>query len=74
MSSDVETLRKAMEGFGTDEATLIKVVANRTNRQRQQIKAQYKATYGRDLVADLKSECHSKLEDAFVALFTEPIE
>jgi hypothetical protein len=74
MSNDVETLRKAMEGFGTDEATLIKVVANRTNRQRQQIKAQYKATYGRDLVEDLKKETHGKLEDAFVALFTDPIE
>ena len=74
MSNDVETLRKAMEGFGTDEATLIKVVANRTNRQRQLIKEQYKSTYGRDLVEDLKKECHGKLEDAFVALFTDPIE
>jgi len=35
MSNDVEVLRKAMEGFGTDEATLIKVIANRTGRQRQ---------------------------------------
>ena len=74
MSNDVEALRKAMEGFGTDEDTLIKVVANRTNRQRQEIKAQYKSTYGRDLVEDLKKECHGKLEDAFVALFTDPIE
>ncbi len=74
MSSDVETLRKAMEGFGTDEGTLIKVIANRTNRQRQQIKAQYKATYGRDLIEDLKKETHGKLEDSFVALFTDPIE
>ena len=74
MSSDVEVLRKAMEGFGTDEATLIKVIANRSNSQRQAIKAQYKATYRRDLVEDLKKECHGKLEDAFVALFTDPIE
>ena len=72
--SDVETLRKAMEGFGTDEATLIKVIANRTNRQRQDIKAKYKATYGRDLIEDLKKETHGKLESAFVALFTDPIE
>jgi len=74
MSNDVEVLSKAMKGFGTDEATLIKVVANRTSRQRQQIKAQYKATFGRDLIEDLKSELHGKLEDAFVALFTDPIE
>ena len=74
MSNDVEKLRKAMEGFGTDEATLIKVIANRTGRQRQQIKAQYKATYGRDLVEDIKKECHGKLEDALVALFKDPVE
>ena len=74
MSNDVEALRKAMEGWGTDEATLIKIIANRTNSQRQAIKQQYKATYGRDLIEDLKKETHGKLEDAFVALFTEPIE
>ena len=74
MSKDVEDLRKAMEGWGTDEATLIKIIANRNNSQRQEIKAQYKATYGRDLIEDLKKETHGKLEDAFVALFTEPIE
>ena len=74
MSNDAEVLRKAMEGFGTDEATLIKVVANRTNSQRQVIKGQYKAMYGRDLVEDIKKECHGKLEDALVALFTDPIE
>ena len=74
MSGDVEALRKAMEGWGTDEDTLIKIIANRNNKQRQAIKAQYKATYGRDLVEDLKKETHGKLEDAFVALFTEPIE
>jgi len=74
MSNDVEALRKAMEGFGTDEATLIKIIANRTSSQRQQIKAQYKATFGRDLIEDLKKETHGKLEKAFVALFTDPIE
>ena len=74
MSNDAEVLRNAMKGFGTDESTLIKIVANRTSRQRMQIKAQYKATFGRDLIEDLKSELHGKLEDALVALFTDPIE
>ena len=72
--ADAEALRKAMEGFGTDEAALIKICANRSNAQRQQIKNDYKATYGRDLISDLKSELRGKFEDAMVALFTEPIE
>ena len=72
--ADAEALRKAMKGFGTDEAALIKICANRTNSQRQQIKAAYKASFGRDLIADLKSELHGKFEDAMIALFTEPIE
>jgi hypothetical protein len=71
---DAEDLRKAMKGFGTDEAALIKICANRTNSQRQQIKAAYKALYGRDLIADLKSELHGKFEDAMIALFSDPIE
>ena len=74
MSSDVETLRNAMKGWGTDEDTLIKVVANRTNSQRQIIKQQYKQAYGRDIIADLKSELHGKMEDSFIALFTDPCE
>ena len=72
--ADAEALRKAMKGFGTDEAALIKIVANRTNRQRQEIKAAYKASFGRDLISDLKSELRGKFEDAMIALFTEPIE
>ena len=71
---DAEDLRKAMKGFGTDEAALIKICANRTNSQRQQIKAAYVSLYGRDLIADLKSELHGKFEDAMVALFSDPIE
>ena len=72
--ADAEALRKAMKGFGTDEAALIKICANRNNTQRQQIKQAYKALYGRDLITDLKSELHGKFEDAMVALFADPIE
>ena len=72
--ADAEALRNAMKGFGTDESTLIKLVANRSNAQRQQIKASYKALFGRDLIEDLKKELHGKFEDAMVALFTEPVE
>jgi len=74
MNGDAAEMHKAMEGFGTDEDALIKIVANRSNAQRQKIKEEYKTAYGRDLISDLKSELRGKLEDAMVALFTEPIE
>ena len=35
---DAEALRNAMKGMGTDEAAIIKIIANRTNAQRQKIK------------------------------------
>ena len=71
---DAKALRKAMEGFGTDDRALIKICANRTNAQRQAIKSAYKSIYGRDIIVDLKDELHGKFEDAMIALFTEPIE
>ena len=69
---DVDALRKAMKGAGTDEDAIIKIVANRNNTQRQQLKTYYNQKYKRDLIADLKSELSGKFEDAVLALFDDP--
>ena len=71
---DADALRKAMKGFGCDEKAIIDICVGRTNAQRLEIVKAYKASYGRDLLADLKSELHGNLEDLAVALFTDPIE
>ena len=71
---DADALRKAMKGFGCDEKAIIDICVGRTNAQRLEIVKAYKASYGRDLLADLKSELHGKFEDAMIALFTDPIE
>ena len=71
---DADALRKAMKGIGCDEKAIIAICTGRTNAQRLEIVKAYKASYGRDLLADLKSELHGKFEDAMIALFTEPIE
>ena len=63
-----------MKGFGCDEKAIINICTGRTNAQRLEIVKAYKASYGRDLIADLKSELHGKFEDAMIALFTDPIE
>ena len=72
--ADADTLKKAFKGIGCDKKTVVDLVVNRTNAQRLQIKEAYKASYGRDLMKDLKSELHNHLEDAVLALFTDPIE
>ncbi|OXB66972.1 hypothetical protein ASZ78_004636 [Callipepla squamata] len=66
---DAEILRKAMKGFGTDEKAIIDVVANRSNEQRQKIKAAFKTMYGKDLIKDLKSELSGNVEELILALF-----
>ena len=71
---DAEDLKKAMEGFGCDKKTIIQILANRTNIQRQKIKLHYKSSFGRDLIKDLKSELHGNLELAIISLLYTPIE
>lgn len=66
---DAEILRKAMKGFGTDEKAIIDVISARSNAQRQQILAMFKTMYGKDLIADLKSELSGDLEELIMALF-----
>ncbi|KAM7534679.1 hypothetical protein Aperf_G00000110924 [Anoplocephala perfoliata] len=54
--SDVELLKKAMDGLGTDEAIVIDVLGTRTSQQRVEIANAYKASYGEDLRKRLQSE------------------
>ena len=63
-----------MKGIGCDKKPITDICVHRTNAQRLEIVKAYKASYGRDLIADLKSELHGKYEDSIIALFTDPIE
>ncbi|KAM7391087.1 hypothetical protein PAMP_021803 [Pampus punctatissimus] len=69
---DAEHLKKAIEGLGTDEKTLIEILAHRSNAQRQIICDTYKELTGRTLLEDLKDDTSGDFEDLLVALITPP--
>ncbi|MEE6479121.1 hypothetical protein FKM82_012141 [Ascaphus truei] len=69
-ADDVQKLRKAMKGTGTDEDAVIDVIANRTIAQRQEIKSAYKSTVGKDLMDDVKSELTGNFEKVILGLLT----
>ena len=71
---DADALKKAMKGIGCDKKAITEICVHRTNAQRLEIVKAYKTSYGRDLIADLKSELHGHFEDAIIAFFTDPIE
>ena len=71
---DCTTLRNSMRGLGTDEDTIINLICQRTNMERQQIKQYYISSYGRDLIQDLKKELSGNFESVVVAMFQTPAE
>ncbi|XP_034565229.1 annexin A3b [Notolabrus celidotus] len=72
VAEDVAAIRKAIEGVGTTEKTLIEVLTQRSNAQRQLIANAYHKATGRTLVADLEGDTHGDFEDLLVALVTPP--
>ncbi|KAK9974543.1 hypothetical protein ABG768_022632 [Culter alburnus] len=72
VSEDVAALRKAIEGLGTTEKTLIEILTHRSSSQKQAISKAYQETTKRILVNDLKGDTQGKLEDVLVALARPP--
>ena len=54
-NADVDQLKKAMKGAGTDEDSLIEIICSRPNLVLKQIKEKYKEKIGKDLESDLKN-------------------
>ena len=65
---DADELRAAMKGMGTNEDTLIEIIASRPPHVLKAIIAKFKEKYNRDLEADVKSETSGTLRKLLIAL------
>ncbi|XP_047674564.1 annexin A1a [Tachysurus fulvidraco] len=65
---DAQQLKLAMKGLGTDEDTLIEILASRTNKEIRDLKNAYKEEFKKDLEADIKSDTSGHFRDCLLAL------
>uniref|UniRef100_A0A5K3FFR4 Annexin n=1 Tax=Mesocestoides corti TaxID=53468 RepID=A0A5K3FFR4_MESCO len=73
VAADVEALCKSMRCWGTDEDTIINILGNRTSCERQQIVAEYKNKYGRELAHDLDGDLSGHFRDCAILLTESPM-
>ncbi|XP_061344453.1 annexin D2 [Gastrolobium bilobum] len=73
-SEDSEQLRKAFQGWGTNEGLIVSILSHRNAAQRNLIRKTYAETYGEDLLKDLDKELSSDFERAMVVWTLDPAE
>ncbi|CAN4123613.1 unnamed protein product [Withania somnifera] len=60
--ADAEAIRKACQGWGTDEKAIISIICRRNATQRKMIRQVYEELYSEDLVKRLESELSGHFE------------
>lgn len=70
---DVEAIRKAMKGFGTDEKALIASMSNKDPIQINTIRTQFDQRLMRDMIKDIQSETSGYFRDGLVDIARGPL-
>ncbi|XPS91732.1 hypothetical protein M3J09_001141 [Ascochyta lentis] len=73
VSRDVEAIRKAMKGFGTDEKALIAILSKKDPIQINTIRTQYDQRLMRNMVNDLEKETSSYFKEGLVEIARGPL-
>lgn len=67
---DAQDLHDALDGIGTNEATLIDIVCTKTNQEMTALKNAYRQIYGRDLERDVSGDASGYFKRFLVSLIT----
>ena len=70
---DCQQLRKSVKGLGTDEKSLVEILALRNSNEIQKIRKRYSEIFpDRDLVRDVEDDTSGHFKDLLVSLITQP--
>ncbi|KAK3145080.1 hypothetical protein QOZ80_4AG0322750 [Eleusine coracana subsp. coracana] len=73
-AEDAAALLRAFQGWGTDEQTVITILAHRNASQRKQILLEYEQKYNESLIQRLRSELSGDFEHAMYHWILDPAE
>ncbi|XP_077240195.1 annexin-like protein RJ4 [Tasmannia lanceolata] len=73
-TEDAEILRKACQGWGTDEKAIISILGHRNAAQRTLIRLTYEELYQENLIKRLESELSGCFEKAIYRWILDPVE
>ncbi|OAY36207.1 annexin D3 [Manihot esculenta] len=73
-SQDCESLRKAVQGLGTDEKAIIRILGHRNASQRKKIRDTYQQLYNESLIDRLHSELSGDFRKAVILWTYDPAE
>lgn len=59
---DAKALKEAFKGFGTDEETVIEILARRSNAQRREIASTFKTMYGKVSIIPYKTISKKRID------------
>ncbi|CAL4900483.1 unnamed protein product [Urochloa decumbens] len=71
-TEDAESIRKAVQGWGTDEKALIQILGHRTAAQRAEIAVAYEGLYNEPLLDRLHSELSGDFRSAMMLWTMDP--
>ncbi|XP_073010803.1 annexin Gh1 [Typha latifolia] len=74
VAEDCEQLRKAFQGWGTNEDLIISILAHRSATQRRAIRQTYAEIYGEELLKSLDDEISGDFERAVILWTLDPAE
>lgn len=71
-AEDAENIRKAVQGWGTDEKALIEILGHRTAAQRAEIAVAYEGLYNEPIIDRLHSELSGDFRSAMMLWTVDP--